>query len=474
MQDKLLACVDWFIPSGSSSARSEMSLKRIFVATHLVGPTFSQSIGIYLLHADSNPNWIAYTIIAAIASFWLVPLVFKFSKNLEASAFLSFNLLAMTSFFGAFFYGGVSSPFLPWVIIALLLGFFYLSSRPLIVISCFAFWSFLFFIMHLGYGFPNRINLDKLQTLGWISISGAVTYMSWMAMFYSTVVSGRHDVELELTRHKLTAQRLQEAKSIAEAANKSRSIFLTKMSHELRTPLNAVIGYSELLVDTYEDEGASPQKTKDLLRISASGKHLLALVDQVLDLSKIESDVIDVHPSTMDLRAFADEIEATALPLTARNQNQFSMVLPTRPGLMNTDSTMVRQIMLNLISNAAKFTTKGQITLSINRIRVSGEEWLEFAVSDTGIGIAADVLPKLFTSFAQASAATSAQFGGTGIGLSVCRKFCNLLGGQIHATSQPGAGSKFTVRLPAVFKNDQSTDQTDLVQAGAPALGIAA
>jgi signal transduction histidine kinase len=338
MQDKLLACVDWFIPSGSSSARSEMSLKRIFVATHLVGPTFSQSIGIYLLHADSNPNWIAYTIIAAIASFWLVPLVFKFSKNLEASAFLSFNLLAMTSFFGAFFYGGVSSPFLPWVIIALLLGFFYLSSRPLIVISCFAFWSFLFFIMHLGYGFPNRINLDKLQTLGWISISGAVTYMSWMAMFYSTVVSGRHDVELELTRHKLTAQRLQEAKSIAEAANKSRSIFLTKMSHELRTPLNAVIGYSELLVDTYEDEGASPQKTKDLLRISASGKHLLALVDQVLDLSKIESDVIDVHPSTMDLRAFADEIEATALPLTARNQNQFSMVLPTRPGLMNTDS----------------------------------------------------------------------------------------------------------------------------------------
>jgi signal transduction histidine kinase len=446
-----LNIIDWFIPKKSQAVRSELSLARIFVATHLIGPAFSQSISIYLLVADPDPNWAVFLVIAAISSFWALPFMLKYSGNLQTPAFLSFNLLAFTAFFGAFFYGGVTSPFLPWVIIALLLGFFYLSDRPLMVVLCFGLISFLFYLAHVAYGFPERINPEKLITLGWISIFGAVTYMAWMATYYSTVVSSRHEVELDLTSHKLTAQRLQEAKDIADQANQTRSIFLAKMSHELRTPLNAVIGYSELLLESCEDSDASDQKRKDLGRIASAGKHLLSLVDQVMDLSKIEASVIEVRPDTIDLKTFVEDLEATSRSLVEKNGNRLEIQQPAKAGTMHTDATMMRQILLNLLSNAAKFTTRGTITLGLRRMRVGAEDWIEFSVIDTGIGIAPDILPKLFASFAQASAATSAQFGGTGIGLSVSRKFCTLLGGQISATSELGTGSRFTVRLPAIY-----------------------
>jgi signal transduction histidine kinase len=458
-QATMLKFIDWFIPESSRQIRSEMSLARIFVATHLLGPAFSQSIGVYLLYADPDPNWVVFVVIAGISSFWSMPFMLKYAGDLRTAAFLSFNLLAFTAFFGSFFYGGVTSPFLPWVIIALLLGFFYLSDRPMMVITCFTLTSFLFYLAHVAYGFPERINPEKLTTLGWISIFGAVSYMAWMATFYSTVVSNRHDVELDLSRHKVTAQRLQEAKEIADQANQTRSIFLAKMSHELRTPLNAVIGYSELLLESCEDIEATSQKRRDLGRISSAGKHLLALVDQVMDLSKIESNVIDVRPETVDLREFVEDLEATSRALVDKNANTLVLQIPPRPGTMHSDPTMLRQIMLNLLSNAAKFTKGGTVTLALRRMRVGSEEWVEFSVADTGIGIAEDVLPKLFASFAQASASTSAQFGGSGIGLSVSRKFCTLLGGQITATSTLGSGSKFMVRVPAIFVAESPAGQ---------------
>jgi signal transduction histidine kinase len=458
LTERALQLVDWFIPAGSKAARSELGVARIFVATHLLGPTFSQSIGLYLLFAEQNPNWVVYTIIGAICSFWVIPLVLKYTKSLQASAFLSFNMLAMTAFFGSFFYGGVTSPFLPWVIISLLLGFFYLSNRQALVFICFGFQSLAFYFAQLLLGFPTRVNPDALVTLGWISIFGAVAYMSWMAIYYSTVVSGRHDVELELKRHKLTAQGLQEAREIADHANQTRSIFLAKMSHELRTPLNAVIGYSELLLESCEDANASVQKQKDLQRIAAAGKHLLSLVDQVLDLSKIESNIIDVRTELMEIDRFIHDVEATVLPLMEKNGNRFDVKIPAKAGTMLSDPTMIRQILLNLLGNAAKFTRNGDISLHVRKMRVGLEDWVELAVIDTGIGIAPDVLPKLFASFAQASASTSAQFGGTGIGLAVTRKLCTLLGGQVLVSSEPGAGSKFTVRLPAIYKPDTAKD----------------
>ncbi len=158
-----------------------------------------------------------------------------------------------------------------------------------------------------------------------------------------------------------------------------------------------------------------------------------------------------MNASLVELREFTEDLEATVRPLLSKRSNEFVINLPAKPGTMLTDPVMVRQILLNLLSNAAKFTDHGTVTLDVKRIRVGSADWLEFNVTDTGIGIAPSVLPKLFSSFAQASASTAAKFGGTGIGLAVSRKFCTLLGGQISVTSELGKGSKFTVRLPAAF-----------------------
>jgi signal transduction histidine kinase len=450
----MLKAIDWFIPTHLRTIRSEHSLARVFVATHLLGPVFSQSIGLYIWFADPDPNWVVLTVMAAITSFLLMPIVLRLSGSIQFAAFLSFNMLAFTAFFGSYHYGGVLSPFFPWVIIALLLGFFYLSNKPLLVFVCFATSSTLFYMAQVANGFPERIKPDEMVTLGWISIFGAVAYMSWMATYYSTVVSNRHDVELELSRHKQTAHRLQEAKEIADHANQTRSIFLAKMSHELRTPLNAVIGYSELLLESCDDNPKSDQRRKDLDRIASSGKHLLSLVDQVMDLSKIESNIIDVHPEAINLKSLFEELKSTCQPLMAKNHNALAFQLPAKLKMVNSDPTMLRQILLNLLSNAAKFTIRGTVTMSANPLRIGSEDWMEISVTDTGIGIAPAILPKLFSSFAQASATTSSQFGGTGIGLAVSRKFCTLLGGEISATSQLGAGSRFTVRLPMQYRAD--------------------
>ena len=466
MRHYMLKCVDWFIPESSQSNKTQVSVMRIFIATHLLGPAFSQSISAYLLYSDPARNWIVFTIIVAISSFWMLPLLLKYHGNLQTAALISFNILTATALFGAFHYGGVTSPFLPWVIIALLLGFFYLPDRPYTITICFGGMTATFFLCHFLFGFSDRITLDSMTTLGWISISGAATYMSWMAYFYSNAVSDQQSVELEVRRHIVTAQRLEEAKNIAEQANQTRSIFLAKMSHELRTPLNAVIGYSELLMETMGDAGASPQKLADLGRISSAGKHLLTLFDDVLDMSKIESSTIDVIPEFIDLDALAQNIADTVAPLVARNHNVMTVRSQSKGLVLQSDAKMVRQILLNFLSNAAKFTTRGTITLSICAQRLGSDNWIEFAVTDTGIGIPPEAIPKLFSSFAQVSAATSAIYGGTGIGLSVCRKFSTLLGGQINVESDVGQGSTFTIRLPEVFQEDSLEHEANTCIAG--------
>jgi signal transduction histidine kinase len=321
MLTSFLAFIDWFVPDQAKSERSEHNLARVFVFTHIGGPTLAQVICVFLYRSAPDPDFAVWTIIVATWLFWLLPIILKLTRSIHLAGFLSMELLAFASLFGAFHFGGMSSPFLPWLVISIFLGFFYLSDRPFIVVGSFAIQFMVFAGAYTLYGFPERIPVQDLSTVGWVSILSATVYTSWIAIYYNVILSMRSELEREAERHRATAILLQEAKSLAEAANHAKSIFFAKMSHELRTPLNAVIGFSDMLI---EDEAAQGDKTRtsDLQKINGAGKHLLSLVTEVLDFSKIESDTWDIAVSKFDLRTFAEEALATIRPLANDRNNK--------------------------------------------------------------------------------------------------------------------------------------------------------
>ncbi len=231
-------------------------------------------------------------------------------------------------------------------------------------------------------------------------------------------------------------------------ANRHKSAFVANMSHELRTPLNAIIGYSEMLAEEAEDLGEQ-SFVSDLGKINSSGKHLLSLINNILDLSKIEAGRMDLYLEKFAVQDVLAEVEAVARPLVEQHQNEFALDVQGDPGVMHADQTKLRQCLLNLLSNAAKFTEAGTIRLNVRRTNETDGDWLAFAVSDTGIGMTEEQQSRLFHAFSQAEASTSSRYGGTGLGLALSREFCRLMGGEISVTSEPGIGSTFSMRLPA-------------------------
>jgi signal transduction histidine kinase len=241
---------------------------------------------------------------------------------------------------------------------------------------------------------------------------------------------------------------LKTAKETAEAANRTKSQFLANMSHELRTPLNAVIGYSEMLLEDAAAEGGE-ELVADLRRIHTAGRHLLSLVNDVLDLSKIEAGRMEMATAPIELCAFLDEVAATVLPLVERNGNRLDTRCAAEIGTLVGDATKLRQILLNLLGNAAKFTRNGVVTVSVTRERRVQGDWIGIEVADSGIGMDRPTLDKLFSPFTQADAATASKYGGTGLGLALSQRLARLMGGSIAAASDLGSGSRFTLTLPA-------------------------
>ncbi len=300
------------------------------------------------------------------------------------------------------------------------------------------------------------------------------------------------DLQILLVAHsrlfQLANKTIEEKKDAAIAANRAKSQFLANMSHELRTPLNAILGYSEMLKEDAEDLGQE-DLSLDLQKIYGAGKHLLGIINDILDLSKIEAGRMELYLEPFDIEATLQEVVSTIEPLIEKNNNAIAIRLAPKLGSMWADLTKVRQNLFNLLSNSAKFTEGGTISLEVTRIpnppspdssnRVPWElltqppkpnylttqfphadsDWICFKVSDTGIGMKPEQIQRLFEAFSQGDASTTRKYGGTGLGLAIAKKFCEMMGGDITATSREGQGSSFTMLLPAQVKALSTVEQ---------------
>ena len=276
------------------------------------------------------------------------------------------------------------------------------------------------------------------------------------------------ELEGEIVRRKEMQKELLNAKHAAEDANRAKSAFLANMSHELRTPLNAIIGYSEMLEEETHELG-KVENVKDLQKIQGAGKHLLSLINDVLDLSKIEAGRMGLHLEAFDITQMIDEMVSTLHPAISKNANTIQVHLANDLGVMRADITKVRQILFNLLSNASKFTDHGTITLDVDKSTEEGKDWIKFRIADTGIGITAKQKANLFQEFTQADVSIARKYGGTGLGLAISYRYVRLMNGRISVESEPAHGSVFTVHIPSRVTADVTeAAQTDKAS-GSPA-----
>lgn len=444
--DRLLRAVDWFVPAELRASTATHWRARIFVISHVLGPFSAVAILGYLYRVQAAHDWVFWTLCTLCTLFWTLPFALKLARDLVKPAFVSFFVLISVSVFGSFFYGGVSSPFLPWFLTAQMLGFFYLSDRPLLVLGVIAANLAGFAAAYLVNGsFPQRVPIAELSTAGMISVCAATIYNSMMAIYYAYVMVAQSALQQEIHKHLETAAKLRVAMHDAERANEAKAVFLAKMSHQLRTPLNAIIGYSELLL---EDSEASGQATdaEDLRSINSAGRHLLALVSDVLHMPKIDAEDVDLRLQSVDLDRCLEQLSATCRNLISSNGNAFALHKDGALGSIRTDELRLRQIVINLLGNAGKFTRNGKVVLRARRSSENNRDQVFISVQDNGIGIAPEALPRLFGDFQQLN---PSQYAGTGLGLAVSQKLARLLAGEISVQSRPSRGSEFTLRLPA-------------------------
>ena len=407
----------------------------------------------------------------SICSFWVYPFALKHTGRYSLLAFASIQNLLFAILWGCFFYGGLSSPFLPWLVTVPLLAFFYLgaSVRNCITILLQITTSLTIFIalFALGGHFPQTIPLADLQGIGLISIISASIYVSMMALFYARILVSQGEFEKEVRKHLETASQLRGAVSEAERASAAKADFLAKTSHELRTPLNAIIGYSQMLLED-TDPRVDPQDVDDLNRIHDAGRHLLHLVNAILDLSKIEAGKMEVFVEPVDVPALLRQVANRWASAPGIEGRRISLQIEPSAGVIEADAAKLEQILDALIDNALCHAPNGDVEIAARMPRAgAASDVVEISVADRGPGIAEALVPALFETFNSQDDVSASKYGGAGLGLPLCHRLCGLMGASLSVRSAPRVGTTVVVALPRLRREANLGDcpAADLAEA---------
>jgi len=440
----LTAMVDWFIPADLKRSHDLVQGIRLFLFSHIFGPFLGNTISfamLYLQGKADGPWWIFFI---AVTAFWLFPPALRLTGKYVPLALLSIQNLMFCVLWGCYQYGGMNSPIIPWLVTVPLLAFFYLPQHKtrIIIILQIVLNLAAFFAIYSAFGFPDKVPLEGLAILGIVSTFCASVYVSMMALYYANIASSQTELEQEIERHRVTETRLRDATVHIEQVMAAKSEFLAKMSHELRNPLNSIIGYAEIMLETAKNP--DDQKSKDLKSIRSAGKTLLALINDLRDLAKLEAGKMYLHVEETDVRALFGELAAEWSHIFKEKGIEFHTEAPVSTRI-RCDIGKIRRIVTNLLSNAAKFTKHGRVVFSAT-LRDSS---IIFRVEDTGIGISNDDLHRLFDTFSNTSDETASNYGNdVRLGLPLAFRYSQLLGGDLSVQSEFGVGSKFLLRLP--------------------------
>ena len=443
--------IDGFIPKAMLGDREARTRARMFMFSHIFGPALTGIIPGYLALIDPTGKWKLALLAASIFSFWAYPLILKRTGRYQLLCYASIQNLLFAITWGCYFYGGLSSPFIPWLVTVPLLAFFYLPANAVsgAGITLQIMGSLLIFAVAIEvYGVPHTIPVENMAVIGVISITSAAIYVSMMALYYAGILKSQKEFEDEARRHLDTSNNLREAVAKAERAGAAKADFLARTSHELRTPLNAVIGFSEVLLEETDPED-DQQGVEDLKKIHGAGMHLLSLVNAILDISKIEAGRMDVFP---DRHCLSQLLAATVQRSKASSQS-VSIAINVDPEVddIETDSTKLEQVLLLLIKNAVEYAGEGTVTIAARATSLaSGEPGVAITVSDRGRGIDRTLLPTLFETFSEGQDLQHAQKG-PGLGLPLARRFCRLLRGDLRVGETGPAGTTMTIELPCFY-----------------------
>jgi signal transduction histidine kinase len=443
--------LDWFIPEHLRQDPTVHRRARMYLIAHLFGTPLSFMLAGYLYVIDPHPGAPFWIVLGLMAGFYVYPFLLRATGRPILLVPISVQHLTFLILYGSFHYGGVSSPFLTWIAVTPLAGAFYLGSHPvvrLLSLAGIAGQLLVFYAIYaLGYPFPEHVPLAALTGIGIVSALCVCLFVALMSLYYASIVAAQQrQFDSEVASHRLTEIKLRNAKDDAERADRAKSAFLANTSHELRTPLNAIIGFSEVIRSETFGPIDNPRYRDYLKDIHDSGRHLLRIINDILDLSKIEAGKATIDSE--ERVELAAAVEAATRMVRQQAEREKVTVLVELAGALppvNGSARMLQQVFINLLSNAVKFTPPG------GNVTVRGEaqaDTVTISIGDTGIGMSGDDIALALTAFGQVDSRMTRRYDGTGLGLPLAKAIVELHRGRLEIVSHRGRGTTVTVTLP--------------------------